>query len=46
MKKQLANKMSQDDCKHLNYNNLQLPRYIKGAEGGEMQSQTNQQLNA
>ena len=41
MKTQLANKMSQDDYKHVNNNNPQLPRYIKGAEGGEMQSQLN-----
>ena len=28
------------------YNNPQLPSYIMGGEGGGMQSQTNQQLNA
>ena len=28
------------------YNNAQLPRDVKGGEGGGKQSQTNQQLNA
>ena len=28
------------------YNNPQLPRYTEEGEGGGMQSQTNQQLNA